>query len=537
MRRDLTLDGRYRLEALIGRGGMGEVWRATDLRLGRAVAVKLLPTERVGDGQALRRFEREATAAAALRHRGITVVFDSGTDEASRSVYLVMELLDGEDLQHLLDRTPGGLAPERVREFGAQIASALARAHEQGIVHRDVKPANVILLPDDELKICDFGVARLAAHSGSLTRGAVGTPLYMAPEQLSGGSVDGRADLYSLGCLLYALASGRPPFSADTLPALLYQHLNAAPRPLTVLRPGFPADLEQVVMRCLAKDPAGRPGSAREVADALRGAAPPLPRPAVPPQGVPLTVAAGGTRFRRRIGLAAAGALAVVASATTYAIAQQDDGRSVQPGRVPSAPSTAAAATPPSPTAGPGPDRPEPVPAGWVLRDPSGHRSAGCESHGTGYRLDVDASPGAVDFCELTVTPLGDMAIDTTVTLTGSRCASLVTRSSGPLSYEHVLCATGGGFTRKWLKDGDLEVLEENPGDGPRTGRIRLTAVASGDTLTLYADGELFLRASDGAIGSGGAGLGSSVLSPGRKGSLFFSDLTLWCAPGTASCA
>ena len=154
MRQNLTLSGRYRLDALLGRGGMGEVWRASDLRLGRSVAVKLLPLDRVDDPRSMRRFEREATAAATLRHRGITVVFDSGADDESRLVFIVMELLDGEDLQHLLARTPGGLPPEQVREFGAQIASVLYEVHRHDVVHRDIKPANLMLTPGEQALKC-----------------------------------------------------------------------------------------------------------------------------------------------------------------------------------------------------------------------------------------------------------------------------------------------------------------------------------------------------------------------------------------------
>lgn len=539
MRQNLTLSGRYRLNALIGRGGMGEVWRATDLRLGRSVAVKLLHVERVGDPHAMRRFEREATAAAALRHRGITVVFDTGVDDESGLAFFVMELLDGENLQRLLDRSPGGLPPERVREYGAQIASALAEAHEQGVVHRDIKPANVILLPGEELKICDFGVARFAAQSGSLTRGAVGTPLYMAPEQLRGGAVDGRADLYSFGCLLYALASGRPPFTADGLPALMYQHMSVTPQPLTDLRPGFPADLAGLIMQCLAKNPEDRPRSARAVDEALRhtgiaGTRPSAPwTPGGPVQGA--TLPAGRPRPWPKIALAAAAALlAITVSAVAFAYVQGngDNARTGTPSAsAPRSGSPSATASMPVTTS-----RPALVPHGWIQHRPADHQATTCPSANSGYRLPVDGKAGYVEFCEITVSQFGDVAIDTTVTLTGSQCASLVARRSGPLAYEFVVCGTGRSITRKWSGDDDLEVLQETPGKGPLHGRVHLTALAIGDTLSLYVNGELTNRPRDGEIRAGGVGLGSSVLNDSPKGTLPITDLTIWCAPGFAAC-
>ncbi|GAA2723059.1 serine/threonine-protein kinase [Actinocorallia aurantiaca] len=558
MRQNLTLSGRYRLDARLGRGGMGEVWRATDLRLGRSVAVKLLPLDQVDDPQAMRRFEREATAAAALRHRGITVVFDSGADDESELVFIVMELLDGEDLQRLLARTPGGLPPEQVREFGAQIASALAAAHEQGVVHRDVKPANVILLPDGDLKICDFGIARIAAHSGSLTQGMIGTPSYMAPEQLRGEAIDGRTDLYSFGCLLYALASGRPPFTVDTLPALMYHHMSVAPQPLTELRPGFPAGLADLVMRCLAKDPRDRPGSARELSDALLRADMPETRPstfrapAVPPQTPPpmfpggppvqgVTHPVGASRSLPKIAIAAAVGLAAVvaASAATYALTSGNggDARAALPTPAPTA-STTAPNAPSAPASVPATaPRPAHVPDGWIQHDPDDYQTPDCPSSGTGYLLDVDPEPGYVKFCDISVSRFENVAISTDVVLSGSRCASLVVRRREPFSYEFVLCADGSTFTRKWFTGDDVVVLEERPGGTPLNGKVRLTAVATDDTLAFYVNGALLTRPKDSEIQAGGVALGASVLASSKKSTMPFTDLTVWCAPGADGCA
>ncbi|MEV5830317.1 serine/threonine-protein kinase [Spirillospora sp. NPDC052242] len=294
------LDGRYRLEGVLGRGGMGEVWRAVDLRLRRPVAVKVLPAELADVPGAMERFEREAEAAAALQHPGITVVFDVG--RTGGLAYLVMELLEGEDLRAVVRRHPSGLPVAEAVGFGVQLADALAAAHARGIVHRDIKPANLFVLPGGRLKLCDFGIAGLADAATRLTRdgGTVGTPLYMAPEQFSGGAADARSDLYALGCVLHELLTGAPPFrAASGLPRLMYAHLNEVPPPVSAARPDVPPRLERLVRDLLAKAVDERPASAEAVASLLRetgrlGAPPPpvapppvAPPPAGPPPGFP----------------------------------------------------------------------------------------------------------------------------------------------------------------------------------------------------------------------------------------------------------
>ncbi|ROO82960.1 serine/threonine protein kinase [Actinocorallia herbida] len=526
MGENLALSGRYRLDGPIGRGGMGEVWRGTDLRLGRPVAVKLLSKELVGSASARRRFEREAAAAAVLRHRGIAVVYDSGFDETTGQLFFVMELLEGEDLQRVLDRNPAGLPPEVVRDHAAQIAAALGEAHERGVVHRDVKPANVIVQPDGELKICDFGIARLDASRGSLTQGAIGTPSYMAPEQFRNEEVDGRADLYSLGCLLYALASGRPPFVADSVPALLYQHLNAAPRPLTEVRPGFPADLAAYVAQLLAKDPAGRPPSGRILAGALRGHAVPSTGPveASPSPHAPPTLPSGRGAARSRAAVAVAAAAVVVvgaAAAAAWALSG-DDEKKVR--ETPQAAASAPASAPASPA---GPPRPASVPDGWYVLDPASYQAPDCPPSGSGYLLNVDAKIGSVTFCDISAGRYSDVALSTTVTLTGAQCASLILRRAEPFSYEFVVCANGGGFARKWTRDDAVLLTEKGPGD-PIAGPVTLTAVAQGGTLSLSLNGTPFHSVRDSQIEAGGVALGTSVIEDGTASTLPFTDLTVW---------
>ncbi|MDI3421213.1 serine/threonine-protein kinase [Streptomyces luteolus] len=291
------IQGRYRLLDRIGRGGMGEVWRAHDESLDRHVAVKCLKSlgPQQGDpgiGKVLReRFRREARVAAALQHRGITVVHDFGEDDGV--LYLVMELLDGRNLSQLMDENgPGPLSVPDVVDVTEQVAHALAYTHDQGIIHRDLKPANIMRLTDGTVKICDFGIARLGHDVGFTakltgTNIAMGTPHYMSPEQIGGEPIDYRSDLYSLGCVLYEIATGAPPFNHGDAWAVLLGHRDTTPEPPRGHRPELPEFLEQIVLDLLAKSPDDRPGDARELAQRITAArggtlAHPAPRPAAP---------------------------------------------------------------------------------------------------------------------------------------------------------------------------------------------------------------------------------------------------------------
>ncbi|EFL17381.1 PknB serine/threonine protein kinase, partial [Streptomyces sp. C] len=269
MRVGEVLADRYRLDQRLGAGGMGEVWRGHDQALHRAVAVKVL-LDAATNEELIARFRREATIGARLQHPGITVVHDVGQHEGR--LFIVMELLAGEDLGARLARSPGGLAVGDAVGLAVQTAEALAAAHEQAVVHRDLKPQNLFLLPGGRLKICDFGIAHSAdATAGWTVTGRMfGTPPYMAPEQWRGEHVDARCDLYALGCVLYALLSGEPPFgSAEPMYVLMRRHVEDAPVPLEV--PGVSAELGRLVLALLAKDPRDRPESAQWVAGALRG--------------------------------------------------------------------------------------------------------------------------------------------------------------------------------------------------------------------------------------------------------------------------
>ncbi|MGW1373639.1 tetratricopeptide repeat protein [Streptomyces sp. NPDC002446] len=286
MAENRLIQGRYRLLGTIGRGGMGEVWRARDESLGRQVAVKCLkplgPRHEPSFLQVLReRFRREARVAAGLQHRGITVVHDFGEDDGT--LFIVMELLSGRNLSQLLDdnrRQP--LPVPDVIEIAEQVTAALAYTHEQAVVHRDLKPANIVRTTDGTVKICDFGIARLGHDIGFTARLtgtgiAMGSPHYMSPEQIGAHAIDHRSDLYSLGCVLYELATGVPPFDLGDAWAVLVGHRDTAPTPPRTLRPDLPGPYERIMLELLAKDPDDRPCDADELAKRLADARHPQP--------------------------------------------------------------------------------------------------------------------------------------------------------------------------------------------------------------------------------------------------------------------
>jgi serine/threonine-protein kinase len=266
---------------------MADVYRGRDVLLGRPVAVKVLSPPFDRDRDFVERFRREARAAARLNHPNIVAVFDTGSDGGRH--FLVTELVDGEPLSGLLDRT-GRLAPEPARMVGRQICSALAAAHAGGVIHRDMKPGNVMLTGNGGVKVVDFGIARAAGVDAMTRTGVVfGSAPYLSPEQARGEAGDERSDLYALGCVLYQALTGRPPFIADSPVAMLYQHVNEQPVPPSSIGP-VPAGLEAVVLRCLEKDPGRRFGSATDLGRALEGVAAPAatqPLPVVAVEHVP----------------------------------------------------------------------------------------------------------------------------------------------------------------------------------------------------------------------------------------------------------
>ncbi|MFE4416271.1 protein kinase [Streptomyces sp. NPDC056821] len=274
----MLLADRYELEELLGRGAVGEVWRAGDQVLGRPVAVKLL---RAGEMTDSARFRREARVAACLNHPNVVSMYDFGSH--GDQLYLVMELVDGWNLSQ--ERAlRGTLAPHEASGIAAQIAAGLSAAHRQGVVHRDIKPANVMLTLDRTVKIADFGIARFADEEASAltaTGKILGTADYLAPERALGRPAQTASDVYSLGCVLYELLTGRPPFSGATSLAVVQQQVGAAPPPPILLRGEIPQPLSDYLLQLLSKEPTHRP-TAAQAADWLSTAGP-TPAPAQSP--------------------------------------------------------------------------------------------------------------------------------------------------------------------------------------------------------------------------------------------------------------
>jgi eukaryotic-like serine/threonine-protein kinase len=268
-----VLGNRYEVGDLLGRGGMAEVHLGRDARLGRGVAIKLLRTDLARDPTFQARFRREAQSAAALNHPAIVAVYDTGEETVTESggsvvslPYIVMEHVQGRTLRDMLsDDHP--LSVEAALEVTSGVLSALEYSHRSGIVHRDIKPANVMLTPSGDIKVMDFGIARALADASSgmtQTQAVIGTAQYLSPEQARGDTVDARSDLYSTGCLLFELLTGRTPFVADSPVAVAYQHVREQPQPPSVYNPAVPEDVDRIVLHALAKDREARYQTAAE---------------------------------------------------------------------------------------------------------------------------------------------------------------------------------------------------------------------------------------------------------------------------------
>ena len=324
---------RYRIVALAGRGGMGEVYRAEDLRLSQIVAIKFLPESLSKDAGALARFHSEVRMARQVSHPNVCRMFDIG--DADGVTFLTMEYVDGEDLASLVRRI-GRLSPDKATEIARQVCAGLAAAHERGVIHRDLKPANVMLDGAGRIRITDFGLAGIAASiQGAEVR--AGTPAYMAPEQLAGKEVTVRSDLYSLGLVLYEILTGKRAYEASTLPELMRLREESAPsKPSSMVRDLDPL-LERVILRCLEKDPALRPASALQVAAALPGGDPLAAALAAGETPSPQMVAAAGenTGLSPRVGLAALAAVLLGALLFIYMGVKEDGLETLRPNKPP----------------------------------------------------------------------------------------------------------------------------------------------------------------------------------------------------------
>jgi eukaryotic-like serine/threonine-protein kinase len=395
----MMLADRYRLEARLGHGSMGEVWRSWDTRLSRPVAVKLLADSAVGDDVVTARFRREARTAALINHPQVVTVYDFGT--WLERCFLVMELVDGWSLADEL-RRDGPLPAQRVAAVAEEVAAGLAAAHEQGIVHRDIKPSNLLVDEEDGVKIADFGIARPATGDttagAARTGGITGTSLYLAPEAARGEAAGPPGDVYSLGCTLYELLTGRPPFMAEHPLAVLCQHVEAEPADPCLLRPELPTALGMYVLRMLAKNPLARP-TARQTAawfsarhwrgtaagDRTAETVPPSPAPA-PSRAVPPR-----SNHRLKKALVPLAAAAAELPATALVVAPPLAGGDHQPESHTTAPHSAGTAGPgPRPSAQP-PTASWAVPAADDVRDPSPGRHHAASTH----RPDPSTGPAA----------------------------------------------------------------------------------------------------------------------------------------------
>ena len=267
-----VLGGRYTLLTVLGTGGMATVWRARDEMLGRDVAVKVLSPQHADDPGFLARFEGEARHAAAVSHPRLVTVFDCGVE--SGTPFIVMELAAGRTLRQVLDEA-GALPPGQAVAIAAAVCEGLEAAHAAGLVHRDITPANIVM-NGGEVKVLDFGIARADGTRAATAAGTVvGTVAYLSPEQASGRPADPRSDLYSVGCVLFEMLTGRPPFTADSAVGLAYRQVHDDPGPPSAWRPGLPASLDRITARLLAKDPASRPPTAAAARAELLSVFPP----------------------------------------------------------------------------------------------------------------------------------------------------------------------------------------------------------------------------------------------------------------------
>jgi predicted Ser/Thr protein kinase len=334
----------HRIEAVAGRGGMGVVYRAIQLDLDRTVALKLIATQLALDDEFRGRFVAESRAAAAIDHPNVIPIYYTG--EEGGQLYIVMRYVDGDDLR-TVSRREAGLAPARAAHIVSQVAAALDAAHARGIVHRDVKPANVLLSTGDHVYLTDFGLTKRVASATGATRtgGWVGTLGYVAPEQIRGERVDARTDVYALGCVLFHALTGATPYHRDSDEATLWAHLHEPPPPVTALAPGVPREFEDVIARALQKEPgarhpsagdlgraalaaAGRPQARTPERQVATGAAAPVDQPTVTARSQLATrpVPARRRPPSRRVAVLAAGLLAGAAAVAAAAALVSGDG-------------------------------------------------------------------------------------------------------------------------------------------------------------------------------------------------------------------
>ena len=262
------LDGRYLIQSLVGVGGMANVYRGVDEKTGNAIAVKVLKEEFLDNEELVRRFKNESKAISILSHPNIVKVYDVSVTD--RLQYIVMEYVDGITLKEYLKQRGGALTWKETVHFATQVLGALQHAHAKGIIHRDVKPQNIMLLADGSIKMMDFGIARFSrAQSQTVSDKAIGSVHYISPEQAKGDRTDARTDIYSVGVMLYEMLSGRLPFDGDGAVSIAIMQISDKPKPLAQVAPNVPEGLRQITEKAMEKDPATRYQSAQEMLDAI----------------------------------------------------------------------------------------------------------------------------------------------------------------------------------------------------------------------------------------------------------------------------
>jgi eukaryotic-like serine/threonine-protein kinase len=322
-----VFDGRYRIVRKLGAGGMADVYLAEDQELGRPVAIKILNDRHAADDQFIERFRREAKNAAGLSHPNIVSIYDRGTAEGT--YYIAMEFLDGRSLKEMI--VGRGPAPVKTAiDYARQVLAAVGFAHRNGIVHRDIKPHNVLVSPEGRLKVTDFGIARSGASQMTEVGSIIGTAQYLSPEQARGSPVDQTSDLYSVGVVLYEMLTGQVPFTGDTPLEIAMKHLSAVPKPPSELRPEVPHDLDLIVLRALAKNPDERYQTAEEFDRDLAQVAEGLPVSAETSDAATAVLAGSGI-------LAAAPTAVVTPAAAATPTAPTTPVRPAPPGRTPPA--------------------------------------------------------------------------------------------------------------------------------------------------------------------------------------------------------
>ncbi|MFB3818199.1 MAG: serine/threonine-protein kinase [Candidatus Methylomirabilales bacterium] len=348
--------GRYELLEELGRGGMGIVFKARDPAIGRLVAIKTLHLEMLAatgyGAEARARFAREAQAIGQLAHPHIVTLFDA--QQEGEVLYLVMELVSGRSLEVLL--RSGALFPaEQVSAIGIEVCEALEHAHARGVIHRDIKPDNILLQESGAVKVADFGVAYLAMSALTRPGESLGTPSYMSPEQIAGKSVDARSDIFSLGAVLYELGCTQKAFPGETISTVIYRILHAEPTPLHEVNPAFPPLLDAAIRKAMAKDPGARYASAREFLEALARAAALMASPAAQaiPSAPSLEAAPGPRSGRRWLPLGATAAAGAVVLAGLVWLSRPPSPREAEPPAPAGPPALAGRAPAPAPAPAP----------------------------------------------------------------------------------------------------------------------------------------------------------------------------------------